>query len=154
MVLRQIQVSDQMRSLIFKLGNEDFKAQMQEPASTGSGGRNTIITQQINDLIIELMTDDETNNLREITQQSGFDMARQNNVRWYFSKTLSFGLRNILFIDESPFNIHIIRNHGWSRRGRTSNPIAIRGSVNTEVFNAILTTSMKVFGQAKEFILV
>ncbi|KII62875.1 hypothetical protein RF11_12236 [Thelohanellus kitauei] len=223
-----------MRSLTFRFVYEDFKTQReiartlnilkstvnsiikkfeetgQVSGSTRGGARNTIITQQIKDYMIELMNEDLTTNLREIQQQLGVDvaekaiwkwlkdlgftyelarsiyekrntpdtkLARQNHVRWYFSKTMSFRLRNILFVDKSPFNLHIMRNHGWSRRGRTPNPRvhtrssnitmilamnrhnivnseAILGSVNTEVFIAFLVETMNVLGQAEQFIFV
>ncbi|KII63650.1 hypothetical protein RF11_06186 [Thelohanellus kitauei] len=180
MVPRENQVTDQMRSLIFKLVYEDFKARRevartlnipkstvnsiikkieetgQVSASQRGGARSTIITQQIKDRIIELMNDDLTTNLREIQQQLGVDvaekiiwkclkdlgftsklmppiyeqrntpetkMARQNYIRWYFSKTLLFRLSKIIFIDESLFNLHIIRSYGWSRRMRNPKPI-------------------------------
>ncbi|KII62320.1 hypothetical protein RF11_15309 [Thelohanellus kitauei] len=101
MVPRQNRISDQMRTLIFKLVYEDFKAQRevartlnipkstvssiikkfeeteQVSASTRGGARNTIITQQIKDRIIELMNDDLTTNLREIQQQLGVDVAEK-----------------------------------------------------------------------------
>ncbi|KII61617.1 hypothetical protein RF11_06891 [Thelohanellus kitauei] len=85
-------------------------------------------------------------------------LERQNYVRLYFSKTLSFRLRNIIFIDESPFNLHIIRNHGCitmilAMNGhKIVNSEAIRGSVNAEVFNTFLTATTNVLGQAEEFI--
>ncbi|KII67892.1 hypothetical protein RF11_13650 [Thelohanellus kitauei] len=104
-------------------------------------------------------------------------IARQHYVLWYFSKSLSFRLRNIIFIDESPFNLYIMRKHGWSRRGRAPNPIvrprsenitlilamngcnivnseAIQGSVNTEVFETFLTATMNILGTDEEFIFV
>ncbi|KII61693.1 hypothetical protein RF11_09351 [Thelohanellus kitauei] len=46
-----------------------FEETEQVSASTRDGSRNTIITQQIKDRIIELMNDDLTTNLREIQQQ-------------------------------------------------------------------------------------
>ncbi|KII67261.1 hypothetical protein RF11_04179 [Thelohanellus kitauei] len=189
MVPRQNQISDQMRSLIFKLVYEDFKAQRevartlnipkstvssilkkfeetgQVSASTRGGARNTIITQQINDRIIELMNKDRTTNHREIQQQLGVDL-----------KDLGFTYELVRPIYEKR-NTPKTKNHGWLRRGRTPNPIvrprsssitmilamnwhnivnseAIRGSINTEVFNDLLTATMNVLGQAEEFIFV
>ncbi|KII67066.1 hypothetical protein RF11_14621 [Thelohanellus kitauei] len=112
MVPRQNQVSGQMRSLIFKFLYEDFKPEReaartlnipkstvnsiiktfeeteQVSASTRDGSRNTIITQQIKDRIIELMNDDLATNLREIQQQLGVDVAEQTIWKWL--KNLGF----------------------------------------------------------------
>ncbi|KII67649.1 hypothetical protein RF11_04522 [Thelohanellus kitauei] len=206
MVPRQNQFSDQMRRLTFKFVYEDFKPQ-REVARTFNIPKSTVnsIIKKSEETgqylhLHALRNDDLTTNLRKIQQQLGVDGAEYTIWKWL--KDLGFTYKLVCpiyekrnthrdevgtsklcrmteeyHIDESPFNLHIIRNHRWSRRGITPNPIvrlrsssitmilamnghnivtseAIRGSVNAEVFNAFLTATMNVLGQAEEFIFV
>ncbi|KII63588.1 hypothetical protein RF11_16399 [Thelohanellus kitauei] len=43
-------------------------------------------------------------------------------TRWYTSTSPIFRYRNVVFNEESPFNLHMFRSHSWARRGVTPNP--------------------------------
>ncbi|MGL6145463.1 MAG: IS630 family transposase [Macrococcoides caseolyticum] len=98
-------------------------------------------------------------------------------IRWYTGNTPSFRYRNIIYIDESPFNIHMFRSHSWAMRGVTPNPIirprqrnvtmilainganiihceAITTSVNGELFQEFMRTVMRILGNEEQYIFV
>ena len=98
-------------------------------------------------------------------------------VRWYTSISPINRYRNIVFIDESPFNLHMFRSHSWARRGVTPNPIirprqrnvsmilavnglniihceAVSVSVNTVLFQEYIDEVVRVLGTEEEFTLV
>ncbi|KII64423.1 hypothetical protein RF11_01553 [Thelohanellus kitauei] len=105
-----------------------------------------------------LMNDDLTTTLEEVLEKEVDSTIKTS----YFSNTLSFRVRNIMFIDESPFKLHIILNHERSRKGTTPNPLirprsrsithskVIQGFVNTEVFKGFLISSMNVLRADEE----
>ena len=43
-------------------------------------------------------------------------------IRWYNPHAPSFRYKNLIFIDESPFNLHMFRSHSWTMKGVTPNP--------------------------------
>lgn len=98
-------------------------------------------------------------------------------IRWYTSNTPIFRYRNIIFIDESPFNLHMFRSHSWAPRGVTPNPIirprgrnvtmilainslniihceAVTSSVNGEVFSQFLSEIKRILGRTERWIIV
>lgn len=50
-------------------------------------------------------------------------IERQAYVEWYRSMPINIRYNKLIFVDESPFNLHMLRSHGWSMRGETPNPI-------------------------------
>lgn len=48
---------------------------------------------------------------------------RVDYANWYTNIPISIRYRNLIFVDESPFTLHMIRSHGRSRVGTTPNPI-------------------------------
>ncbi|KII61205.1 hypothetical protein RF11_11290 [Thelohanellus kitauei] len=48
---------------------------------------------------------------------------RREYVRWYNSLNPTYRYRNLIYIDESPFNIHIFRTHSWAPKGHTPNTV-------------------------------
>ena len=104
---------------------------------------------------------------------------RKEYVQWYMSLPIHVRYRNIIYIDESPFNLHMVRSHGYAMRGHTPNQTilnsrgynvtmilavnyinlihseAIVGSgVNTEIFQGFLTSVKDILGTEEEFIIV
>ncbi|KII60246.1 hypothetical protein RF11_05677 [Thelohanellus kitauei] len=100
-------------------------------------------------------------------------------VEWYQSMTPQYQHNNIIYIDESPFNLHMFRSHGWALVGETHNPViptsrgpnvsmilalnsiniiyyeAIVGlGVNSSIFNEFLTEIRKTLGTEQIYIIV
>nr|XP_047125541.1 uncharacterized protein LOC124807583 [Hydra vulgaris] len=98
-------------------------------------------------------------------------------VRWYTSISPINRYRNIVFIYESSFNLHMFRSHSWARRGVTPNPIihprqrnvsmilavnglniihceAVSVLVNTVLFQEYNDEVVRVLGTEEEFTLV
>ncbi|KII64613.1 Transposon Tf2-6 polyprotein [Thelohanellus kitauei] len=48
---------------------------------------------------------------------------RKSFVEWYQSMTPEYQRNNIIYIDESPFNLQMFRSHGWALVGETPNPV-------------------------------
>lgn len=48
---------------------------------------------------------------------------RKLYVRWYNAVPFKMRYSNLIFIDESPFHLHMMRSHSWAKRGVTPNPI-------------------------------
>ncbi|KII64235.1 hypothetical protein RF11_02592 [Thelohanellus kitauei] len=102
--------------------------------------------------------------------------SRVEYIRWYTSTSPIFRYRNVVFIDESPFNLHMFRSHSWARRGVTPNPIvrprgrnvtilainsvniihceAITTSVNADIFREFLLEIKRILGRDEQYILV
>lgn len=118
---------------------------------------------------------------RPITEQrNSVEVIRErlNYVRWYNSLNPVFRLRNLIFIDESPFNLNMFRSHSWAIKGRTPNPIvrnsrgpnvtmmlaiscqniihceAISSSVDGTIFRSFLTSLRTILGDEEDFCLV
>lgn len=106
-------------------------------------------------------------------------LERKNYVEWYLNIPLHKRYRNVIYVDESPFNLHMIRNHGYSLAGTTPNLIvgnsrgpnismilavnciniikadAVVGSgVNAETFQSFLLNLVEILGTDEEFIIV
>lgn len=102
---------------------------------------------------------------------------RVDYIRWYNGLLHTYRYRNLIYIDESPFNIHMLRSHGWAMRGRTPNPIvqprgqnvtcilavnglnlvhceAIMGSVNGLVFKSYIDRVCAILGREEDFTFV
>ncbi|KII64270.1 hypothetical protein RF11_10938 [Thelohanellus kitauei] len=156
-----------MRSLIFKFVYEDFKPQ-REVARTLNIPKSTV------DSIIKKF--EETEQVSASTRGGARNTITTQHIKDRIIDLMNDDLTTNRR-EGHPSTIHIIRNHGWSTRGRTPNLTvrprssnitmilamnghnivnseAIRGSVHTEVFNIFLTATMNVLGQAEEFIFV
>ncbi|KII63490.1 hypothetical protein RF11_01443 [Thelohanellus kitauei] len=104
-------------------------------------------------------------------------MKRIDYIRWYTSHSPMFRYTNIIFIDESPFNMHMLRSHSWVRRGQTPNPIirprqenvtmllAINGTeiihseavftyVNRDILKEFLTEVKNILDRTEQYVLV
>ena len=93
-------------------------------------------------------------------------LERQEYIRWYISLLPSQKLKNIIYIDESPFSLHLLRKHGWEKRGETPNPIirprsnninmilAVYGSVNAQVFSEFLSECCSILGTEENYIFI
>ena len=100
-------------------------------------------------------------------------------VRWYQSQSVHLRYSNIIYIDESPFNLHMIKSHSWSRVGTIPNPIVtnsrgqnvtmilainslnivsseaiIHRGVNGEIYKRFLNGLVDILGRNQEFTLV
>ena len=53
----------------------------------------------------------------------GVKVERERYANWYTSLPLNVRYRNLVFIDESPFSLHLLRSHGRSIVGTTPNPV-------------------------------
>lgn len=98
-------------------------------------------------------------------------------ANWYLTLNNLVRYRNLIFIDESPFNIHMFRSHSWAQRGTTPNPIihprrqnvtmilaisganlihceAITTGVNGNIFTQFMTELIRIIGTEESFIFV
>lgn len=63
---------------------------------------------------------------RSIPQSRNCDsvkMERKMYAEWYINIAIDRRYNNIIFVDESPFTLHMLRNHGRALRGQTPNPV-------------------------------
>ncbi|XP_065642833.1 uncharacterized protein LOC136074445 [Hydra vulgaris] len=118
-----------------------------------------------------------TRPIYERRNDSAVKNLRIEYVRWYTLVSSIHRYRNIVFIDESPFNLHMFRSHSWARRAVTPNPIirprqrnvsmilavnglsiihckAVSVSVNTVLFQEYIDEVVRVLGTEEEFTLV
>ena len=104
---------------------------------------------------------------------------RVTYVYWYQSLPLRLRCSNVVYLDESPFHLNIIRSHAWSRVGETRNPVvstsrgrnvtmilainannvvlseAIVGTgVNGQVFEEFLINLINILGTDEEYTLL
>lgn len=102
---------------------------------------------------------------------------RFHYANWYLSLNHLERYRNVIFIDESPFNIHMFRSHSWAQRGTTPNPIihprrqnvtmilaisganlihceAITTGVNSDIFSQFMAQLIRIVGTEENFIFV
>lgn len=100
-------------------------------------------------------------------------------IRWYQSYSPHQRYSNIIYVDESPFNLHIIKTHAWSRVGTTPNPVVsnsrgnnvtmilaincinivsssaiIHTGVNSLIFKEFLNNLVSILGTESEFTIV
>ncbi|KII67456.1 hypothetical protein RF11_11623 [Thelohanellus kitauei] len=98
-------------------------------------------------------------------------------VRWYNSHTRLVRYRNVIFIDESPFSLHMLKIHSWAVRGVTPNPIirhrlknvtmilaknaagiinseALMTGANGTVFHSFIEECARILGEDENYILV
>lgn len=104
---------------------------------------------------------------------------RVDYIRWYQAYSVSIRYSNIIYLDESPFNLNIIKSHAWSRVGTTPNPVVnnSRGSnvtmilavnslnivsseaiihtgVNGQIFKGFLNNLVRILGRCVQYTLV
>ena len=102
---------------------------------------------------------------------------RTQYIGWYNSHAPSFRYKNLIFIDESPINLHMFRSHSWAMKGVTPNPnikprsknvtviIALNGdnivhceaimtSVNGEIFKQFLNQVIRILGREEDYVFV
>lgn len=117
---------------------------------------------------------------RPIYERRNDDRTKEDRfvyVNWYLGLSHLYRYRNLIFIDESPFSLHMFRGHSWAPRGQTPNPIihprrqnvtmilaisgsnlihceAITSGVNATIFGAFLTTIFGILGTVEPFTLV
>ncbi|KII64249.1 hypothetical protein RF11_02606 [Thelohanellus kitauei] len=101
-------------------------------------------------------------------------LIRREYVRWYNSNDPYYKIRNLIYIDESPFNICLFRSHGCAPKSKTPNPVvksrsqnvtmivavnglnivhceAICSSVNGEIFEQFMNEVKRIIGNEEEF---
>ena len=64
-----------------------------------------------------------THSLAERRNDPSVKEERISYPNWYNGLPINKKYRNVIYIDESPFHLNLIRSHGWARRGETPNPI-------------------------------
>ena len=104
-------------------------------------------------------------------------VERERYANWYANLPLDTRYKNLVFIDESPFSLHLLRSHGRSLAGTTPNSVvqnsrgrnvtmilavnalnvisceAILGSVNHVIFQEFLNKLKNILGEGN-FIIV
>ncbi len=103
---------------------------------------------------------------------------RKLYAEWYTGIPIEVRYRNIIFVDESPFSLHMMRNRGRALRGKTPNITipnskgsnvtmilavnalnvisceAVLGSVNGNIFQAFLAALPDILDDDDEYIIV
>lgn len=119
-----------------------------------------------------------TRSIPELRNNDVVKLERREYARWYSAIPINIRYNHLIFIDESPFNIHMLRSHGWSRRNTTPNPIlinnrgrnvsmivavsctsvvncvAISSNVNTAIFQEFLQSLIPILGQDTEYTII
>ncbi|KII68921.1 hypothetical protein RF11_03830 [Thelohanellus kitauei] len=68
---------------------------------------------------------------------------RVSYIGWYNSIPFTIRYKNLIFVDESPFHLHMMRSHSWSRRGISPNPIT-RSSRGPNATMILAITSINI----------
>ncbi|KII66349.1 hypothetical protein RF11_14241 [Thelohanellus kitauei] len=104
---------------------------------------------------------------------------RKSFVEWYQSMTPQYQRNNIIYKDESPFNLQMFRSHGWALVGETPNPVIptsrgpnvsmilalnsvniihceaiVRRGVNSSIFNEFLKKIRETLGTEQIYTIV
>lgn len=118
-----------------------------------------------------------TRPIYELRNEASTKLQRQSYVRWYNQLPHPYRYNNLIYIDESPFNLHMLRSHSWAQRGRTPNPIirprgrnitmilavsssnlihceAIFSSVNADIFTSFMQQVIRIIGRDEAFTFV
>ncbi|KII70496.1 hypothetical protein RF11_06040 [Thelohanellus kitauei] len=74
---------------------------------------------------------------RPIHENKITKLIRMECVRWYSSNDPYYKIRNLIYIDESMFNICMFRSHGWVPESKTSNPGVKSRSQNVTMIVAV-----------------
>ncbi|KII69406.1 hypothetical protein RF11_11050 [Thelohanellus kitauei] len=122
-------------------------------ADQGGGRKFAKITLEIENQIRQLVADNCTTTIQWIIDTLELDVCHTTVWRWLKKNSYSWKItrpipekRNdpeikayshIVYIDESPFNLHIFKSHGWSYVGTTPNPI-VPNSVDKIILMAVL----------------
>lgn len=106
-------------------------------------------------------------------------MERKAYVDWYQSISPVRRYTDLIYLDESPFHLHMFRAHAWGKKGVTTNPILkgnkgpnvsmilalnctnivsseaiMKTGVNSNIFIGFLKNLVKILGRNREFIII
>lgn len=70
-------------------------------------------------------------------------IERKAYAEWYTNVSIDRRYQNLIFVDESPFTLHMIRNHGRALRGETPNPV-VRNSRGDNVTMILAVSAISV----------
>ncbi|KII73817.1 hypothetical protein RF11_08187 [Thelohanellus kitauei] len=102
-----------------------------------------------------VLNDEISEQIRNIRPNDGDIKAlRMEYARWYNSLTHLVRYRNVIFIDESPFSLHMFKIHSLAAIAGIINSESLMTGVDGTIFQSFIEECTRILGEDENYILV